>query len=80
MTSVAHTLVEQFNRMVCRDGGELTLLGVEGDVVHVGYRFGFDPSCADGACVLPPLELQQLMEETLARRDPGLQVVVEVIQ
>ena len=79
MTSVADTLVAQFDRMVRRDGGQLALLGVEGDVIRVGYRTGADPGCADGACVLPHLELQQLMGETLARRDPALRVVVEVI-
>jgi hypothetical protein len=80
MTSVADTLVAQFDRMVRRDGAELALLGVEADVIRVGYRVGVDPGCADGACVLPHLELQQLMGETLARRDPALRVIVEVIK
>jgi len=80
MTSVADTLVAQFERMVRRDGGQLSLLGVEDDVIRVGYRAGADPNCADGACVLPHLELQQLMGETLARRDPALRVVVEVVE
>jgi hypothetical protein len=80
MTSVADTLVAQFERMVRRDGGELSLLGVQGDVIRVGYRAAADPTCADGACVLPHLELQQLMGETLARRDPALRVVVEVVE
>jgi Fe-S cluster biogenesis protein NfuA len=78
--SVADTLVEQFDRMVRRDGGELSLLGVEAGVVRVGYRLGADPSCADGACVLPQLELEKLMGETLARRSPDLKVVVEVVK
>jgi Fe-S cluster biogenesis protein NfuA len=80
MASVADTLVAQFDRMVRRDGGELELLGVEDDVIRVGYRAGGDPGCADGACALPHLELQQLMGETLARRDPGRRVVVEVVE
>ena len=80
MASVADTLVAQFDRMVRSEGGELQLLGVEDDVIRVGYRAGIDPDCADGACVLPHLELQQLMGETLARRDPGLGVVVEVVK
>ena len=79
MKSVADTLVEQFDRMVRRDGGELSLLGVEGGLVRVGYRVGVDATCTDGSCVLPHLELQQLMGETLARRDPALRVVVEVV-
>jgi Fe-S cluster biogenesis protein NfuA len=79
-TKVASTLVEQFDRMVKRDGGELSLLGLEGDVVRVGYRLGFDPTCTDGVCVMPHLELEQLMKETLRRRHPELAVVVEVLQ
>jgi hypothetical protein len=38
-----------------------------------------DPTCEDGACVMPHLELQDLMGETLARRDPDLRVVVELV-
>ena len=78
MSTVAEKLVEQFGRMVERDGGELSLLGVDGNVIRVGYRPGADPSCADGACVLPHLELQQLMGETAARRDPALRIEVEL--
>lgn len=75
----AEKLVEQFQRMVERDGGSLSLLGVEDAVVRVGYRLGVDPECADGVCVLPHLELQQLMQETLTRRDATMSVVVELI-
>jgi hypothetical protein len=76
---IATSLVAQFNRMVQRDGGSLELLGTDGNVISVGYRFGVDPDCADGACVLPDAELQELMAETLARRDPSLHVVVSRI-
>jgi hypothetical protein len=73
------TIVSQFDRMVRGDGSSVSLLGVEGDVIRVGYRPGVDPSCADGACVMPHRELEQLMGETLARRDPTLRVVVELL-
>ena len=79
MSTVAASLVEQFDRMVKRDGGRVSLLGVEGDVIRVGYRVGIDPTCTDGACVMPHVELQQLMGETLARRNPDLKVIVEVV-
>jgi hypothetical protein len=72
-------LASQFHRMVRGDGSAVSLLGVEGDVIRVGYRPGVDPSCVDGACVMPHLELEQLMGETLARRDPTLRVVVELL-
>jgi Fe-S cluster biogenesis protein NfuA len=78
-TGTAETLVKQFDRMVKRDGGSLSLLGVEDGVIRVGYRLGPDPSCESGACVLPQVELQELMSESLARRDPSLRVVVQLL-
>lgn len=80
MDAMADRLIVEFDRMVRRDGGELVLLAVEDDVIRVGYRLGVDPTCADGACVMPHLELQELMGETVARRSPGTRVVVEVVQ
>jgi hypothetical protein len=75
----ATKLVAQFDRMVRGDGGHLELLGVDDGVIRVGYRPGVDPTCEDGVCVLPGAELQAMMTETLARRDPSLSVVVEPI-
>ena len=77
--TIAESLIAQFDRMVQRDGGSLELLGTEGNVINVGYKLGIDPSCTDGACVLPDAELQALMSETLQRRDPSLRVVVSRI-
>jgi hypothetical protein len=76
---VAEKLVQQFDQMVKRDGGSLRLLGVADGVVRVGYHPGVDPNCDDGACVMPQVELQELMGETLARRDPDLRLVVELV-
>jgi hypothetical protein len=77
--STADDLISQFDRMVRRDGGLLSLLSFDGNVIRVGYKLGSDPNCADDVCVLPHVELQQLMAETLARRDPSLRVVVEAV-
>jgi hypothetical protein len=76
---LAEKLVRQFDQMVKRDGGSLRLLGVADGVVRVGYHPGVDPTCEDGACVMPQVELQELMGETLARRDPSLRLVVELV-
>jgi hypothetical protein len=78
--TVATTLIEQFARMVGRDGGALTLLSDTPDAVRVGYRMGKAPACDGGACVLPHLELQDLMTETLRRRDPMRRVIVELLE
>jgi hypothetical protein len=79
IADTAETLVRQFDRMVKRDGGSLSLLGAEGTVIRVGYKPGVDPTCDDGSCVMPHFELQQLMAETLARRAKDVRVVVELV-
>jgi len=79
IADTAETLVRQFDRMVKRDGGSLSLLGADGAVIRVGYKPGVDPTCDEGSCILPHLELQQLMAETLARRAKDLRVVVELV-
>ena len=79
IADTAETLVRQFERMVKRDGGSLSLLDADGEVIRVGYRPGIDPTCDEGSCVLPHLELQQLMAETLARRTKEVRVVVELV-
>jgi Fe-S cluster biogenesis protein NfuA len=78
-TELGTALASQFDRMVRRDGGTVALLGVDDGVIRVSYRPGGDPTCDDGSCVLPQVELQQLMAETLARRDGSLRVVVELV-
>jgi hypothetical protein len=73
-------LVERFNRMVARDGGSLTLIAADAETIRVGYRLGdVDPECQDGSCLLPHLELEKLMSETVARTMPGTRVTVEVM-
>jgi hypothetical protein len=76
--SVAESLVKQFDRMVKRDGGSVTLMNVEGAHITVAYRPGIAPDCSAGVCILPHVELQALMSETLARRDPSLSIRVIV--
>ncbi|MCL4716426.1 MAG: NifU family protein [Hyphomonadaceae bacterium] len=78
MSTLAETLVAQFERMVRRDGGEISLLGVEDGLIRVGYRPGSAEECESGACVLPHLELQTLMRESLARRAPEMRLRVEL--
>jgi hypothetical protein len=73
------TLIERFRRMVAKDGGELTVVAAGPDAVRVRYRRAeADPECADGTCVLPHRELEQLMGETFARQRPGIRVEVQL--
>jgi hypothetical protein len=75
----ATTLVRQFDHMVKRDGGSVVLLAVGDGVIRVGYRPGVDPECTGDVCVMPHIELQQLMTETAARRIASLRVAVELM-
>ncbi len=74
---MAEALVAQFQRMVQRDGGVITLLGVESGVVRIGYSAAQEAACEDGRCPMPRSDLQQLMSETLGRRSPALRIEVE---
>jgi len=77
--SVAQTLVRQFDRMVRSDGGSLELIAADAGVVRVRYRPGLPPAdCESATCALPGEELEQLMRESLARRDPALRLELEV--
>jgi hypothetical protein len=78
--SVEQTLVSQFDRMVRRDGGSVSWIGVEGSCITVGYRPGTAPECSEGVCIMPHMELQQMMAETLGRRDPTMSVRVLLLE
>ncbi len=80
MAGDIESMVQRFGRMVSRDGGSLTLLSCDGDLVRIGYRPGAaDPDCSDGVCVMPDRELEALMTETIARHDPRLRVRGELV-
>jgi hypothetical protein len=76
----AQQLVDSFARMVRMDGGSLHILSAEQGRIRLGYTPGVDEECATGACVLPHLELQEMMREWLSRRDPAATVSVQLIK
>jgi hypothetical protein len=78
--STAESLVKQFDRMVKRDGGSVSLIGVEGDCISVAYSPGVAPDCTDAVCVMPHIELQAMMAETLSRRDPTMSIRVVLVE
>jgi hypothetical protein len=78
--TIAAQLIDSFARIVRADGGQLTLLAEQEGRIELGYAPGHDPECADGACVLPHVELQEMMSEWLSRRAPGTAVVVRLMQ
>ena len=78
MSTGIESLIERFQRMVARDGGELTVLSADPQAVRLRYRPGdADPQCANGVCLLPRRELEQLMRETFARQAPGVRLEIE---
>jgi hypothetical protein len=78
--STAESLVKQFDRIVKRDGGSVSLIGVEGSRITVAYTPGVAPDCTEGVCVMPHIELQAMMAETLGRRDPTMSVRVMLVE
>jgi hypothetical protein len=81
VSAAVESLIERFQRMVARDGGELTVLSVGPKAVKLRYRPSeADPECTDGTCVLPHQELRQLMGETFARQAPGIRLEIEPAQ
>lgn len=76
--TIAQQLVDSFARIVRADGGDLEILSVEDARIRLAYRPGHDEECTTGQCVLPHLELQQMMREWLDRRSPGTSVVVSL--
>lgn len=79
LNEVADNLVRQFDRMVRGDGGSLKLVSAADNLITVAYNPAAAPSCEEGVCQMPHLELQTMMAETLGRRDPAvkLKVVLE---
>jgi hypothetical protein len=75
-THLAEQVVAQFDRMAGRDGGSVTLASLEGGTLRVLHRAGSDPDCEGDSCVLPSVEIQQLMAEVLERRGSHLRVEV----
>lgn len=78
--NIAQELIGAFSRIIRMDGGEIEILSVEGNAIRFGYTPGTDEECATGACVLPHLELQEMMREWLTRRDPAASVSIKLMK
>jgi len=69
------TLVNQL--IVCETGRRIDILDrIEGSCITGSYRPGTASECSEGVCIMPHVELQEMMAETLSRRDPTLSVRV----
>lgn len=77
--TIAQELLDSFARIVRGDGGTLGIISATEARTELAYTPGIDPDCADGACALPHIELQEMMREWLARRAPGHALVVRLV-
>ena len=73
---IARQLVDSFSRIVRSDGGAIEIASASDGWIVVNYIQGADSACESGACVLPHLELQDMMREWLSRRAPDCSVTV----
>jgi Fe-S cluster biogenesis protein NfuA len=80
VADVARQLVDSFARIVRSDGGAIEIVSAQDDRIVVAYTAGVAEECESGACVLPHLELQDMMREWLSRRAPGCSVVVTLVR
>ena len=79
--AVAQQLLESFARMVRADGSQIEIVSEEPERITIGYRPGeVGPDCESGACILPHVELQEMMREWMSRRAPGRTVSVRLLQ
>ena len=79
LTAAAEALMKRFGPMVESQGGKMSLLGADDDTIRIGYTPTETSSCDSDACILPHLELQDMLGEVLARRSPDLKVRVSLI-
>jgi len=77
---LAQQLIDSFARIVRANGGAISILAADGDKIRLGYSPGVDEECTTGQCVLPHLELQEMMREWLSRRAPGATVSVQLMK
>lgn len=75
---IARQLVDSFVRIVRSDGGSIEIASVSGGQIIIDYRPGAMDACESGACILPHLELQDMMREWLSRRAPECSVIVKL--
>jgi Fe-S cluster biogenesis protein NfuA len=72
-----HAVIEAFDEIVKPDGGSVSLLDIEGDVLRVSYAKGVNEQCVE--CIMEPDALAGMMKDMLADQAPEIRdVAVEV--
>ena len=70
-------VIEAFDEIVKPDGGSVSLLAVEEDVLRVAYAKGVNQQCVE--CIMEPDALAGMMKDMLADQAPQIrEVSVEV--
>jgi hypothetical protein len=66
-------VVEQFQEIVGADGGQVRMIGVEGDLLRVSYKPGHNEQCA--SCVISPENLRDMLLDVLPGHDASIRRV-----
>ena len=77
--AIGSELHTHFRRIVQMSGGDIRLLEDADDRITIGFVPGRVTACESGACVLPHVEVEEMMREWLARRAPAKTVKVQLL-
>jgi len=73
LSEAVKLVVEQFKEIVGADGGEVRMLGVEGDLLRVAYKPGHNEQCE--SCVISPENLRDMLLDVLPAHDASIRRV-----
>jgi hypothetical protein len=77
---IARQLVDSFARIVRSNGGSIGIASASDGQIIIDYMQGSEDICESGACILPHVELQDMMREWLSRRAPDCSVTVKLVR
>lgn len=77
--TIGQEILASFGRIASRDGGSVSILSEDEKTIRLAYQAGA-PECADGTCVLPHAEFEEMVNEWLSRRAPGVRLLVRLMK
>jgi hypothetical protein len=73
LSEAVKLVVDQFKEIVGADGGEVSLIGIEGDLLRIAYKPGHNEQCA--SCVISPENLRDMLLDVMPAHDASIRRV-----